>query len=342
MSPKKYELSSSTRDQIILLRNMGQSYREIGKTLKINFSSVRCVIKRFNERGNTDNLPRKGRPRVLTPRECRSIIQQVHQEPSTSAMNLVNVVELRTGKKISESTVKRVLCRAEIHARTPRKKPFISEVNRKKRLGFAHCYVGKSNEFWENVLFSDESKFNIFGSDGRKYVWRKAGQALNPKNVIPTVKHGGGHVMVWGCVSFHGVGKLAVIESTMNAEMYVDVLRQNLLSSVQKLGIENSYIFQQDRDPKHTAQKTKEWLLYNVRSQLHTPPQSPDINIIENLWHKLDVEIRKRKFSNKHQLKSILFEEWEKISPHYIKSLVLSMPRRLQAIIDANGLHTKY
>ncbi|GFW02792.1 uncharacterized protein TNCV_3731921 [Trichonephila clavipes] len=52
--------------------------------------------------------------------------------------------------------------------------------------------------FWNEVIFSDESKFNIFGSDRRRMVWRKPNTSHHPKHTIPTVKDGGGSVMVWG------------------------------------------------------------------------------------------------------------------------------------------------
>ncbi|GFV27729.1 transposable element Tc1 transposase [Trichonephila clavipes] len=67
--------------------------------------------------------------------------------------------------------------------------------------------MGRSaDNFWKKVIFSDESKFNIFGSDGRRTVWRKPNTALDPKNLRPTVKHGGVSVMVWGCMASNGVG----------------------------------------------------------------------------------------------------------------------------------------
>ncbi|GFY28088.1 transposable element Tc1 transposase [Trichonephila clavipes] len=77
--------------------------------------------------------------------------------------------------------------------------------------------------------------------------------ALEPKNVLPTLKHGGGNVMVWGCVAHNGAGNLAFIDNKMNALAYIDVLRRNLLDTAKKLIMENTFIFQQDKDPKHTA-----------------------------------------------------------------------------------------
>jgi hypothetical protein len=104
-------------------------------------------------------------------------------------------------------------------------------------------------EFWQNVIFCDESKFNVFGSDGKKFVWRRPNTELHQKNLQATVKHGGGHVMIWGCMAYYGVGNIAFIDGTMNASNYIEVLRSNLPHSALKLAINDSYHFQQDNDP---------------------------------------------------------------------------------------------
>jgi transposase len=122
---------------------------------------------------------------------------------------------------------------------------------------------------------------------------------------MPTVKHGGGHAVVWGCMGYAGVGELAIVEGIMNAKGYVNILRGNLKKSVRKVGIQDSYLFQQDNDPETTALITREWLLYNARGLLETPPPSPDINPIENFWSLLETKIRKcRCSSRKCSLKS--------------------------------------
>lgn len=235
-----------------------------------------------------------------------------------------------------------MLHEAGICGRSPRKKPFISEANRVKRLEFAREYINKSRSFWQTVIFSDESKYNLFGSDGRGYVWRKKNTELQTKNLLPTVKFGGGKVLVWGCMAASGVGNLVFIEGHMTAQMYIDILRDNLKSSARKLGLENSFHFQQDNDPKHTAHLTREFLLYHTPHQLKTPPQSPDMNPIENLWSILEVAVRKHKISNKDDMKEVLQTAWSEICPKVTTTLVDSMPRRLQAVIDAKGMHTKY
>ena len=196
--------------------------------------------------------------------------------------------------------------------------------------------------FWQKVLFSDESKFNIFGSDGRTMVWRKPNQEYNIKNLNPTVKHGGGSVMLWGCMAANGVGNLQFIESTMNRFKYLDILKENLKNSADKLELGADYVFQHDNDPKHTANIVKEWLLHNVPKQLRPPPQSPDLNPIEHLWELLERRIRKHQIKTKSDLKERLEEEWSKITIHDTSNLVKSMHRRLQDVIAAKGYPTKY
>ncbi|GFT77065.1 transposable element Tc1 transposase [Trichonephila clavipes] len=162
---------------------------------------------------------------------------------------------------VPAQTIRNVLHEESYYGRAARKKSFISERNRRKRLDFAKSHVNLSDEFWNTVIFSDESKFNIFGSDGRQYVWRKPNTELEKQHLTPTVKHGGGSVLVWGCMAANGVGKLRFIDGIMTARTYINILRHNLQSSAQKLGLETSFVFQQDNDPEHTANFTREWLL---------------------------------------------------------------------------------
>jgi hypothetical protein len=61
--------------------------------------------------------------------------------------------------------------------------------------------------------------------------------------------------MIWGCMAYNGVGNTAFIDDTMNASNYIEVLRSNLPHSALKLAINDSYHFQHDNDPKHTAKK---------------------------------------------------------------------------------------
>ncbi|GFU69957.1 transposable element Tcb1 transposase [Trichonephila clavipes] len=245
------------------------------------------------------------------------------------------------GRSVSAETARNVIIHAGYSSRVARKKPFISLQNQKKHLEFAKTHPLKTDNFWKKVIFSDESKFNICGSDDRHTVWRKPNTALDPKNLRPTVKHGGGSVIVWGCMASNGVGNLVFMDGIMDHKLYIDI-NNNLKESAKKLGLDGNFILQQDNDPKHTARNVKMWCLFHCKQQLYIPPQSPDINVIENLWATLETVVQKHQIRNKADLKQVLQEEWDKIYPDTTKKLVESVPTRLEDIIKSKGHATKY
>ena len=70
-------------------------------------------------------------------------------------------------------------------------------------------------DFWKRVLWSDESTFNLFRTDGKVMVWCAPKEEFQPACTVPTVKHGGGNVKVWGCFTWNGVESLAFIDGNM-------------------------------------------------------------------------------------------------------------------------------
>ncbi len=121
-----------------------------------------------------------------------------------------------------------------------------------------------------------------------RYFWHKTNTAFHKKNIIPTVKHGRGTVMVWGCFAASGPGRLndgtKIIDGTMNSELYQKILKENVWPSVCDLKLKHTWVMQQDNDPKHTSESTSEWFKKNKIKVLEL---SLDLNLIEMLWHDL-------------------------------------------------------
>lgn len=316
LSNKRKELSEGERNIIISLHKEGKSYGEISNIVKRSRSTIESVVKRFSSTNTTKNKSRSGRPRKIKRGEQRYIARTVNKEPQTSLRQLKNQLETHFGTVVHRTTVSRALNRLHIKARVAAKKPYISAIYKKKRLEFAKQYINKSTDFWKSVLFSDESKFNIRGSDGRKYVWRHTGERYLPKYTQGTVKHGGGNVLVWGCMSGSATGRLEIIRGIMDRFVYLNILKNNLEQSVQKLNLPNNYYFQHDNDPKHCAHCAyivRQWIAFKVPHLLQTPPQFPDINPIEHLWSELKRRLEKYDIRSKQQLETLLLQEWENI-----------------------------
>lgn len=126
---------------------------------------------------------------------------------------------------------------------------------RKNRLDWVKKYEHWSEMDWRNVIFSDESKFCLFGSDGMQYVRRKPGERLSDKCIKKTVKHPAGQ-MVWGCFSYYGIGVLHFINGTVNADVYNSILQTSLVPSIENHFSQGSKcIFQDDSAPCHRAKR---------------------------------------------------------------------------------------
>lgn len=158
---------------------------------------------------------------------------------------------LNYGKNLSVCTIKIRLTDAGLHRRRPSKNPLISKKNRAARLKFAKEHLNWTSEQWSKILWSDESKFNMLSSDGIRYVRRPTNKIDDVKYHVPTVTHGGGSVMVWGCFSRDVIGPLRRINGAMNRFVYEKILDTHmLLHAMQVVG--HDWVFQQDNDPRHT------------------------------------------------------------------------------------------
>ena len=73
-------------------------------------------------------------------------------------------------KFVLNETVRRVLRRHSYNERVARRKPLVSAINKEKRLNFAKKYILKPVEFWHNVIFCDENKYNVWRSDNHSKI----------------------------------------------------------------------------------------------------------------------------------------------------------------------------
>jgi hypothetical protein len=164
----------------------------------------------------------------------------------------------------------------------PARKPKLSPKNIKDRLTFCKKYQDWTAEQWEKVMFCDESTFTQFYSFCR-HVRRPSGKRHEPKYVIPTVKQAP-KVMVWGAVSGAGHAGIWIMpnNTTINGTVYVKVLKEKLPIFFQ---IQNITHFQHDGAPCQGTTAVKNWLKEERILLLGPwPGNSPDLNIIENVW----------------------------------------------------------
>uniref|UniRef100_A0A8C7P3Q3 Transposase Tc1-like domain-containing protein n=1 Tax=Oncorhynchus mykiss TaxID=8022 RepID=A0A8C7P3Q3_ONCMY len=153
----------------------------------------------------TVNHPRSWAPCKISPCGASVIKRKVSDKPRTTRQDLVNDLK-RAGTTVSKKTSSNTLRRHGLKSCSARKITLLKPAHVQARLKFINGHLDDPEEEWEKVMWSDETKIELFGLNSTCCVWRKKKDEYNPKNNIPTVKHGGGNIILWGCFSAKGTG----------------------------------------------------------------------------------------------------------------------------------------
>ncbi len=326
--------SEDLRIRIVALHKDGLGNKKFGNSLELSYSTVARVIQRFSKTGFTRNRPRKGRSKKLSPCAVRQVQKLASRNRRMSAASIALEVAEVEGQLFNAQTIRHTLQQVGLHGRRPRRKPLLKLAHKKACKQFAEDNLAKSMNYWNHVLWSDESKVNLFDSDGVQHVWRCPGEEYQENCALPTVKHGGGSIMVWGCMTI-----LLVLESCGSLrETWILTCTVTFWSRRWCPPFRNC--FQHNNHPKHTAKMTTA-LLLKVKV-MEWPSMSLDLNPIEHMWGILKRKVEKHHVSNIQQLRDVIMEEWKRMPATTCAALVNFMPRRIKAVLDNNGAPTKY
>jgi transposase len=335
-------LSDSVREQILSLLRQGHSIRDIAERCQVSKSAVQRIR---SSHLSTLGQARRGRTSKLSAQDKRFCVRAITSGRLETAVAVQKRLKDDLNMDVSERTVRRTLQEAGMEAAEKECKPLLSSKNIKARLDFARRHKDWTVADWKRVIWSDETKINRFCSDGRSWCWVRDGESRQTRNVKQTVKHGGGSIMVWECMTSEGVGFLCRIADTMDQHLYKSILEDELLRTIEWYSMDtDKVIFQHDNDPKHKARSVQEWLSSQPFEVLEWPSQSPDLNPIEHLWAivKRRLNEYERAPTGMTELWERVEEEWNKIDQETCLRLISSIPRRIQAVLKAKGRWTDY
>ena len=146
---------------------------------------------------------------------------------------------------------------------------------------------------------------------------------------------------MWRCFSGYEIGTINRITDSMTATVYRDLLNTVMLPYAE-CAMPISWTFHYGNDPKHTARLVKTWIEESNIKVMEWPPQSPDLNPIENMWMAVKRSIGSKVFRNGDDLFVELEKQWNSITMTYVDKLIDSMPKRCSAVLKNNGYATKY
>ena len=163
---------------------------------------------------------RAGNSKKITPRDSRALKRILQQNRRTNLNEIKDNFTASTSKTVCVNTLHSHLHEIGLYGWVGVRKPLVTKKNQVKRLNWAKERQ-KWNDEWNNIIWSDESKFELFRGDGRRWVWRRPHEKYDVKCLIPTTKSGQDGVIVWGCFTKHGLGPLVRLDERITAKDYI-------------------------------------------------------------------------------------------------------------------------
>jgi len=340
------ELSVEAKENIISLIENGLRQAEVARLLNVHRSTIGRVVQRFRQSKTVENKKRTGRPPCLTQRNLHALSRIVKRKRIATVPEITEEFRLSTSVEASEITIKRVLRRLGYRKCVAVKQMVVREVNKKKRLDYCRGkLLWKVTPHWRKVIFSDEMSI-VVSPNGRVKLWRKAEEKwsvhcveaahLGPRSTLK--------LMVWGCISYQKVGPLVFVEGTMNSAKYTNVLADHFLPFVAENFAQARWYLQDDNASIHRSANTDEWKRQHGIPGFFWPPQSPDLNPIENVWKVMKIHVKKNiaQIRTVGELQCALAACWNGLSATYLRSLYASLPRRCRQVLTMKGNITKY
>ena len=312
----------------------GAKGTDVAKMFGCSRRTIYNLKRNFIVRGTVRRKSGSGRPTSVAQDIKNRIVAMHEAEPFRTAVETSQ--ELNVGRNV----IRRILKSAGLKARSPAKKPKLTVKHRDDRRLWCTQHLRWTAQDWGSVLFSDESSFNVSHGDARSVVYRRTNQRYNQDMIVETTNKGYGNVMVWGGIIGDRKTQLVRVVGRLTADSYIrDILTDHVVPVCGNRLNE----FRQDNAPPHKAHVTRAFLENENVTTISWPAVSPDMNPIEHVWAFMKKELRKRDTCrDSDHLFDTLVAIWEGISPDFILKLTSSMRRRLQAVLNVNGGHSKY
>jgi len=209
--------------------DQGATQAAVARHFNVHPSTIARLRQRFHTTGRVADRPRPGAPPVTTAAQDRRIrLQHLRNRFQTAAATARGTVGTRR-RQISPQTVRRRLGAFGLRCRRPYQGQILLHRHRLARQRWAANRGYLRNTPWRDVIFSDESRFQLSFADGRHRIYRRRNERFARNCVQERDRFGGGGVMVWGAINADFRSQLVVVQGNLNAQRYVDNILQPVL-----------------------------------------------------------------------------------------------------------------
>lgn len=334
-------LSTYEKLRILFFHRKGLRPSQIQAVLRVEgIYCCRQTVSRFiNKFITTGSIARKegsGRPSIITDRVYELVEQRMRADDESTATQL-HVLLAACDVHMSLSTVLRSRHLLGWTFRGSKYCQLIRSVNKEKRLQWAVEHLPEVQEDgFDDVIWTDEASVQL--ESHRRHSFRKKGEpaVLKPRPKHPTKVH------VWAGISKKGPTPIVIFEGRMNASLYIEILQNGLLPFIRRK-FPASHRLMQDNDPKHTSRRVAQFFEEEGINWWKTPPESPDLNPIENLWHELKEYIRREV---KPTIKSELIDGikcfWHTVGATKCRKYISHLRKVVPRTVEVQGAATGY
>ena len=307
-----------------------RSLEELSKQFGVSERTVRRYLDKFKRGVPVADIKGRGQPRALSSTDRVTLARMVAKFPHATTKEHSTKFEA-AGKKCCPETIRNTLLSMGYKSSIPKVIPMVTDKAKETRVAWARDNIGRD---WGRVVFTDETSIQLDANIVRAW-HKKESRPTCPRSKYPK------KAMFWGGISRDFKTDLIVIQGSISAQSYIDLLHDKYIPWIarQKKG---AYVFQQDNAPAHTAKATTQFFQDQNVEVLAWPPYSPDLNPIENLWGILKRKVDLRKPSTLEELISVATSEWRSIPLSIVGNCIDSMPRRLESVITNQGNKVNY
>ena len=335
-------LQIATRKRVIVLSRQGYSIQDIHERLReegteVSIRSLQRLCAKFQQKHTIQDLPRASKARLLAPEMLATIEESLKSDDELTARKLKSKLfeKFTELHDVSLLTIKR--CRKEIGwvCTRPHYCQLIRETNKLKRKEWCQKQLDNKEEF-ENVIFTDECTVQLDHHGRLSFCKEKEPRVLKQRPKHPAKVH------IWGGISVRCPTRVIMFTGNMNAIRYGKILEAGLVPFIRTC-FPDGHRVHQDNDPKHASKYISRLFKFHGIFWWKTPPESPDLNPIENCWGSLKQFLRSSyKPTNLQQLMDGIEEFWQSLTPDVCRKYIQHLHKMMPKVVDVNGNPSGY